>query len=567
MELISQETKRIMEECKKRAKAFGLNIEGETLEYIVTNRNLTELSSKVMIPTLYDYWADDVDTIRNKWIYEIRPHNPYETVINTRPVISYYNDNNPDWLNTMIFYHVLGHIDFFQNNVFFKKTWLGDFCGEALADKRLLNKIREEMGAKKRWVDYVIEFARSADNLVGYYHELGEDERTQAQSILGMSSERVNFYFGEFLRGLYDNKAIALKFYYDEIERFNSCQKQFGQKQGEIVFFDDPSIKSRFPEFLSAFKKHKDKKKVKSKDILQHLMDHSIFINREENKWMKEVIEVVRRTSLYFQPQIRTKSINEGWASLCHERMFMADPRMSSYETDFARTNSRVVAYPRIGFNPYITYKNLLEFIEGLAEKGKLSREYQLLKDVEARKDFANQTETGAGKSILFEARKSFDDFTLANFLSVDDFQDFVNKYNLFVVGQRLNPEKFTIEYYIKSRNGEEYRKMLNDRLYHPPYLLINEDKAEDGELYLDHVFEGRTLVTKYIPAVLRGIAYLHGDSVKLETTEFDVDEQELQTMSLDPSFLPTYTKLRVLYKCDKRGDVKREVISEEGST
>lgn len=245
----------------------------------------------------------------------------------------------------------------------------------------------------------------------------------------------------------------------------------------------------------------------------------------------------------------------------------MADPRMSSYETDFARTNSRVVAYPRIGFNPYITYKNLLEFIEGLAEKGKLSREYQLLKDVEARKDFANQTETGAGKSILFEARKSFDDFTLANFLSVDDFQDFVNKYNLFVVGQRLNPEKFTIEYYIKSRNGEEYRKMLNDRLYHPPYLLINEDKAEDGELYLDHVFEGRTLVTKYIPAVLRGIAYLHGDSVKLETTEFDVDEQELQTMSLDPSFLPTYTKLRVLYKCDKRGDVKREVISEEGST
>lgn len=563
MELISQGTKRIMEECKERARAFGLNIQGETLEYVVTNRDLTELSSKVMIPTLYDYWADDIEMIRNKWVYEVRPHNPYETVINTRPAISYYNDNNPDWLNTMIFYHVLGHIDFFQNNVFFKKTWPGDFCGEALADKRLLNKIREEMGSQKRWVDYIIEFARSADNLVGYYQELGEDERTQIQSVLGVSSERVNFYFGEFLRGLYDNKTIALKLYYDEIERFNSCQKQFGQKQGEVVFFDAQSIRGRFPEFVSAFNKHKEKKKVKSKDILQYLMDHSVFINREENKWMKEVIEVVRRTSLYFQPQIRTKSINEGWASLCHERMFMADSRLNSYEIDFARTNSGVVVYPQIGFNPYITYKNLLEFVEDLAEKGKLSREYQLLKDVEARKDFTNSTELEMGKKILFEARRNFDDFTLANFLSVNDFQDFVNKYNLFVVGRRLNPEKFTTEYYIKSRNGEEYRQMLNDRLYHPPYVLINEDKAQEGELYLDHVFEGRTLVTEYIPAVLSGIAYLHGDSVKLETTEFDVDEEELQLMSWDPSFRPTYTNLRVVYECDIEGNVKREVISE----
>lgn len=563
MELISQGTKRIMEECKERARAFGLNIQGETLEYVVTNRDLTELSSKVMIPTLYDFWVDDIEMIRNKWVYEVRPHNPYETVINTRPAISYYNDNNPDWLNAMIFYHVLFHIDFFQNNVFFKKTWSGDFCGEALANKRLLNKIREEMGAQKRWVDYVIEFARGADNLVGYYQELGEDENNQAQSILGVSSERVNFYFGKFLRNLYDNKTIVLKVYHDEIERFNSCQKQFGQKQGETIFFSDQSFKSRFPEFISVFSKYKEKNKKKSKDILQYLMDHSVFMNREENKWMKEPIGVVRGTSLYFQPQIRTKSINEGWASLGHERMFMADSRLNSYEIDFARTNSGVVVYPQIGFNPYITYKNLLEFIEDLAEKGKLSREYQLLKDIEARKDFINSTEIGMGKKILFEARRNFDDFTLANFLSVNDFQDFVNKYNLFVVGRRLNPEKFTTEYYIKSRNGEEYRQMLNDRLYHPPHILINEDKAQEGELYLDHIFEGRTLVTKYIPAVLLGIAYLHGDSVKLETTEFDVDEEELQLMSWDPSFRPTYTNLRVVYECDIEGNVKREVISE----
>lgn len=566
MELISQGTKKIMEECREKAKAFGLDIKGETLEYIVANRELTELSSKSMIPTLYDFWADDIETIRSKWIYEVAPHNPYETVINTRPAISYYNDNNPDWLNTMIFYHVLGHIDFFQNNVFFRKTWQGDFCGEALADKRLLNKIREEMGDKKRWVDYVIEFARSSDNLVGYYQELGEDDRSQVQTILGLSSQRVDFYFGEFLKGLYDSKAIALKLYHEEIERFNVCQKEYGQKRGEVFFFEDADFRGKFPEFASVFNKHRDRKKVKSKDILRHLVDHSVFINREENKWMKEVIEIVRRTSLYFQPQIRTKSINEGWASLCHERMFMADPRMNTKEVDFARTNSGVVVYPRIGFNPYITYKNLLEFIEDLAEKGKLSWKYQLLKDIKARKDFNQQSLKGMGKTVLFEARRNFDDFTLANFLSVDDFQDFVNRYDLFVVGQRLNLERQTTEYFIKSRNGEDYRKMLNDILYHPPYVLISEEKAESEELYLDHIFEGRTLVTKYIPTVLLGIAYLYGGPVALETTEFDFNKEELILRSLDSSFKFIHKKLRVLYECENGGEVKREVISEEGS-
>ena len=61
--------------------------------------------------------------------YKVFPHNPYETVINSRPAISFYNDNNPDWLNVMIFYHVLAHIDFFQNNLLFSNTWNEDFVG------------------------------------------------------------------------------------------------------------------------------------------------------------------------------------------------------------------------------------------------------------------------------------------------------------------------------------------------------------------------------------------------------------------------------------------------------
>ncbi len=157
MELIDQHTKNIMEGCKERAREAGLRFQDETLEYIVTNRDLLELSPKVMIPTLYDYWVHDVEVLKEKGKYELYPGNPYETVINTRPAISYYNDNNPDWLNVMIFYHVLAHIDFFQNNLFFRHTWDDDFTGQALSDKRAIAKLRAE---KNRWVDYVIEFSR-----------------------------------------------------------------------------------------------------------------------------------------------------------------------------------------------------------------------------------------------------------------------------------------------------------------------------------------------------------------------------------------------------------------------
>ena len=563
MELLRQDIKKIMEECKVRAKAMGLNFKGETLEYIATNQDFLTLSPKMMIPTLYDFWVDEVEVIKNEWVYKLYPNNPLETVVNTRPPLSFYNDNNADWANIMIFYHVLPHIDFFQNNIFFRNTWNRDFCGEALADKRLINKIREEMGSEKRWVDYVIEFARGADNLVGYYQELGEEDKIQARRIMDSFSKKVDFYFGEFLKQRYEEKNATLKFYYDELERLNSCHKQFGRKKGDDIFFNEAAFRSRFPEFDSVSKKYEEGKKPKTKDVLQYLADHSKFVNKESNRWMKEVLEVIRRTSLFFQPQFRTHNCNEGWASLWHERLFIADPRICSHEIDFAVTNSGVVVDPKIGLNPYIGFKRLYEFIEELAMKGKLSYQYQLMKDLEARKRFDQKLGEEAGKKALFEARKNFDDFMLVNFLSDDDFQDFVDKFNLFVAGFHVNFERLSLEVYIKSRSGREYRKMLNDSLYHPPHITISEDKAKEGELYLDHSFEGRSLVTAYIPAVLIGLSYLAGNTVKLETTEFDSGPIGPDSLLLKAGYKPEYKKLRVLYTC-KDKTVKKILISEE---
>ena len=65
MELIDQHTKKIMEGCKERAQAAGLRFQDESLEYIVTNRDLLEISPKLMMPTNLPFSITGMRRIRS----------------------------------------------------------------------------------------------------------------------------------------------------------------------------------------------------------------------------------------------------------------------------------------------------------------------------------------------------------------------------------------------------------------------------------------------------------------------------------------------------------------------
>lgn len=514
MELINQHTKKIMEGCKERARAAGLCFEDETLEYIVTNRDLIELSPKMMIPTLYDYWVHDVEVLKEKGKYELYPVNPYETVINTHPAISFYNDNNPDWLNVMIFYHVLGHIDFFQNNSYFRHTMDYDFTGKALSDKRLIAKLRSEKG---RWADYVIEFSRGIDNLGGYYDTLSRLNRHIPEKV----DKRLDFYFDVFLQEI---KKVSTHEYVREIERYNKLVKKYGE-QGDDAFFSEAVHKN--PEFESVFEKSIKEKKQTKMDVIQFIAEHSPFLKKEENKWMKSIIEVVRSTSLFFQPQIRTKIMNEGWASYWHEHLFSVDERIKGHEVEYARVNAGVTAMPRVGLNPYALGMRLFDYIEELSDKGKLSYDFQRIHDEWERKNY--DAKVGKGKEFIFQVRENLNDYLFINtFLD----QDFVTRHKLFVAGKRLNRERLVWEYYVKSRKAEDYRQMILDSLYHPPYIEVDREKTEtNGVLYLNHRFEGKPLYKEFIPNTMMGIEYLWGGPVRLETTQVikKADKKELE--------------------------------------
>ncbi|HPF70848.1 MAG TPA: SpoVR family protein [Candidatus Krumholzibacteria bacterium] len=502
MQLIDQHAKAIMEGCKERARDAGLRFDDETLEYVVTNRDLLELSPKVMIPTMYDYWVHDVEVLQGRGRYELYPSNPYETVINTRPAISFYNDNNPDWLNVMIFYHVLGHIDFFQNNLYFRHTWDDDFAGQALADKRALTRLRSEHG---RWVDYVIEFARSLDNLVDFHGLLSSLHRPASSG----ANRRIDWYFDVFLQ---DVKKVRTGDYVKEIERWNAAARAHGQG-GEDVFFAE--VGRRHPEFAAMFHRAERERAPRSRDVVAFLLDHSPFLNAEENRWMKDVVQIVRGTSLYFQPQIRTKIMNEGWASYWHEHLFMRDDRIAGHEVDFARVNAMVTSMPRVGLNPYALGMRMFQFIEEAADKGRYSRAFLQLLDADERRRF--DADTGLGRDYIFRVRENLNDYL---FVSTFLEQDFVDRHRLFVADRVLDEQRMVWRWYVKSRKAGDYRAMVEDKLYHPPHVTVDLHRTGPEGLALVHHFEGKPLVRDYVHNVMLGLEYLWGGKVTLETTE-----------------------------------------------
>ena len=75
-------------------------------------------------------------------------------------------------------------------------------------------------------------------------------------------------------------------------------------------------------------------------------------------------------------------------------------------------------------------------------------------------------------------------------------------------------------EYFVKSRNAKDFRRMIEDALYHPPHIDIDHDKSFDNTLYLIHHFEGKPLVKEFISNTMMGIEYLWGGPVQLETSE-----------------------------------------------
>lgn len=239
-----------------------------------------------------------------------------------------------------------------------------------------------------------------------------------------------------------------------------------------------------------------EEKRSPEKDLLLFLMNHS----RQLEEWQQDILTILREEMLYFWPQMETKIMNEGWASYWHIRI-MRELDLTEEETiEFARLNANVIQPSSTQINPY--YLGL-----------------KIYEDIERRWDNPSETEQRElgrqkyqGREKLFEVRELDSDVSfLRSYLT----KELVEELDLYLFQLQGNEWKIT------DKSWENVRdQLVASRLNggHPYIVVTDGDYQKNGELYIQHCYEGIELDIKYLEKTMPHIYALWGRNVHLET-------------------------------------------------
>jgi len=242
-----------IEELARAANLDWFPIVYETCDYYEMIGNMAYHG----MPTHYRHWSFGKSFERTHQMYNAGQTGlPYELIINSDPSIAYLMEENPLYLQVLIMCHCIGHSDFFKNNATFKHTH------PALVIGRMKNA--------KRYIDSLIE-----DPSIGI--EKVEAILDAAHALSLHTPRRHSEYIPQKVQ-----RAALIK------------EIQSGNFKNDILQ-PDPNIYPITPE----------------QNILAFIAEQS----RSLEDWERELITIVLEDSYYFMPQIRTKIMNEGWAS------------------------------------------------------------------------------------------------------------------------------------------------------------------------------------------------------------------------------------------------------------
>jgi stage V sporulation protein R len=410
------------------------------------------------LPGRFSHWTHGKAYHRQKMQYDFGLSKIYEMVVNTNPSYAFLMDMNDLLQNTFVAAHVFGHTDFFKNNAYFQHT-----------SRRMIDKV-----------------SIHAERIAKYEFEHGKAEVERFLDAVLSIQEHVdyNLLLRENEPEKKDEKERAKKpaSEYDDLWGMDKKARKAEEERDKR-----PGKPPRFPE-------------KPEKDIL-------LFISRYAphlQPWQRDIIEIVRTEFLYFVPQMQTKTLNEGWASIWHSRIMrrLGDLGIiSDSETiEFAQLHSGVLSPSRTYLNPYYVG-------------------FKVLEDIEKRWDNPTKEEQerlghkpGQGRKKLFEVREMENDVSfLRNYLT----KDLVEELDLYLYRKEGD------EWVIVEKNWEKVRDSIVASMtnFGYPYLVIeNGDYRGNRELYIKHLFEGQELDLNYAEKTLQHVYTLWGRPVHLET-------------------------------------------------
>lgn len=442
-----RELEKALEQIWAIAIKFGLDPFPTKFE-IVPATVMYEVGSYAL-PGRYSHWTFGKAYHRMKTMYDFGLSKIYEVVINTNPSYAFLLETNNLLQNKLVIAHVLGHTDFFKNNVYFSKTDRRMIDTVSVHTARM-NEYEFKYGRKtvEKFLDSVLAIEEHIDpNLL-----MRRNSRTRQKELTKKE-------------GSYDD-LFAL-------------DKPKPEKEPENAA--DAAIEHDLKLMMQMWDDEDSPNKLAEKDLVHFIMRNSPVLK----DWQRDVMWMIHEEMEYFVPQMQTKTINEGWASLWHSRIMRELDLPDHEHVEFAELHSGVVSPHPGQLNPY--------FIG-----------YKILEDIEKR----------FGREKLFEVREVENDVSfLRNYLT----EELCEELDLFVF-ELVDEEEWTVT----EKRWERVRDQLVSNMtnFGFPYIVVADgDYNGNLELYLRHLYEGTELDERYAQKTLEHIFNLWGRPVHLETT------------------------------------------------
>src|SRR5262247_4073983 len=285
-----KELEKAVEQIWEIARRFGLDPYPTNFE-LVPAPVMYEVGSYAL-PGRYSHWTFGKAYHRMKTMYDFGLSKIYEVVINTNPSYGFLLETNSPVQNKMVIAHVLGHVDFFKHNAYFSRT-NRRMIDDAPIHARRINEYEFKYGRKV--VEDFLDAVLSIEEHIDPYFFIKKDDREEK---------------GE-------EKRAATPRPFDDLI---SAQEREAMAKAEAA-------------------KEQDKQKQPEKDIIWFIMQNSPVLQ----PWQRDVISMIHDEMLYFVPQMQTKTINEGWASLIHSRIMREMDLPDHEHVEFAELHAGVV--------------------------------------------------------------------------------------------------------------------------------------------------------------------------------------------------------------------------------
>ncbi len=379
------------------------------------------------MPTHYGHWSYGKSFEVQRQQYQAGMTGlPYELIINSNPCISYLMKENPLHLQVLIMAHCVGHSDFFKNNRSFAHTRADTVVPRMRNAKKRIQSYIEDPSIGIEAVEAVIDAAHSLSYQVPR-HPVELNDLAEIRK---------------------------------EWQEFNR-ESVLSGKMSEASYNRVPQE----PEY----------------DILGFIGQYA----RKMEDWERDIIEIIRDEAYYFMPQIRTKTMNEGWACFWHYKILHELELPQKYHIPFLKSHNQVVR-PHIGsINPYHLGFHLFNKIE---ERHGLE-ECFLARDVHHDESFIRQ------------------------YLTQEDCEEL----NLFSFND--NPDTIEITEVSDEEGWKHVKEILMNQIGGNSIPRIYVENIDDDVLILHHEHDGkRDLEISHATKVVSHTMELWKNEVKLIT-------------------------------------------------